>query len=55
MDDELGDVDGSDVDRVVSELKARGGADAVLGDFLWRKIIEYYTTVDPECCVGDAG
>lgn len=53
MDDELDGVDGSDVDRVVNELIARGGADAVLGRFLRDKVAEYYAAIDPECCVGD--
>lgn len=53
FDDEIEDVDGSDVERVVNELTARGGPDAILGRFLRDKLAEYYTAVDPESCVGD--
>ena len=51
--DEIESVDGSDIDRVLNELKGRGGADAVLGRFLRDKLAEYWATVDPECCVTD--
>jgi hypothetical protein len=51
--DEIEDVDGSDVDRVLNELDARGGADAILGRFLRDKLLEYWATVDPTSCVGD--
>jgi len=46
-------VDGSDVDRLLNELSARGGADAILGRFLRDKLAEYWSTVDPESCIGD--
>ena len=52
MDDEIEDVNGSDIDRVLNELKARGGPDAILGRFLCDKLREYWATVDPESCVG---
>lgn len=51
FDDEIEGVDGSDVDRVVNELVARGGADAILGRFLRDNLSEYWATVDPESCV----
>ena len=51
--DEIEAVDGSDIDRVVNELIARGGADAILGRFLRDKIAEYYATVDPESLTAD--
>ncbi|MDQ3802517.1 MAG: hypothetical protein M3416_01480 [Acidobacteriota bacterium] len=50
FDDEIEDVDGSDLDRVVNELIERGGPDAILGRFLRDKVAEYYATVDPESC-----
>lgn len=49
-DDLMADIDGSDVDRVVSELIARGGADARLGVMLWRAVVDYFVKVDPESC-----
>jgi hypothetical protein len=53
LDDEelIGEVDGSDVERVVNELLARGGADARLGVMLWRAVMDFYVSVDPESCV----
>lgn len=48
----LDGVDGSDIDRVVNELIARGGADATLGRFLRDKISEHNADVDSEICVG---
>lgn len=51
MDDEIEDVDGSDVDRVVNELIARGWPDAILGRFLRDKLSEYWSTIDPESCM----
>lgn len=53
LDDEVEAVDGSDIDRVVNELVARDGADAILGRFLRDKLAEYYATVDPVACVND--
>ena len=50
--DEIETVDGSDIDRLINELNTRGGADAILGRFLRDKLNEYWSTVDPECCVG---
>jgi hypothetical protein len=47
-DDEIETVDGSDIDRVLGELYARGGSDAILGRFLRDKLAEYWATVDPE-------
>lgn len=47
------DVDGSDVDRVVGELIARGGADATLGRFLRAKVCEHLSAADPESCVSE--
>jgi hypothetical protein len=52
-DDELDGADGSDIDRMVNELIARGGVDATIGRFLRDKVSEFYATVDPEGCVGD--
>jgi hypothetical protein len=47
-DDELmADIDGSDVERVVDELIARGGRDAQLGIMLWRVVLNYYLVIDP--------
>lgn len=44
--DEIEIVDGSDIDRLTDELRARGGADAILGRFLADKLGEYWATFD---------
>ena len=53
-DDELmSGVDGSTVERVIGELKNRGGEDARLGEFLKRAVCDYWAGVDPESCVNE--
>jgi hypothetical protein len=44
--DPIEGVDGSDVQRVLKELVARGGPDAILGKFLADALNDYWSTVD---------
>lgn len=50
LHDEIDTVDGADIDRVLAELRQRGGAHAILGQFLNEKFCDHWAEIDPECC-----
>ena len=53
MEDLASELDGSDCEQFVKELKAKGGAGEIAAEILWRAYCAEQAKADPSSCVAD--